>query len=235
MAVTSESTVVATVAGVPIRVLLGSKIFFFKAGMAIDADGAPNAYHPAGKGLDHLANAGHPGNWFGVVTDNGRKDGEPVVQGANDPCQGFYVSPTSLRNNRLQRADPRSYVDSTTVPYISLPKHTHEKLRSYLGDLAFVINTTSGKASGAIYADVGPALKIGEGSIALAKALGVNSNARHGGVQSNIIYVVFPHSGTGAPVDTLRIDAGARKMFHDWGGFSQLEALFPEARVRTRA
>jgi hypothetical protein len=234
MDATSQSNVVLTVAGLPIRVLQGSKVFFFKTGMAIDADGAPTAYHPAGKGLDYLANAGHHGNWYGVVTDNGRKDGKPVVQGANDPAPGFYISPTALRYHHLPRADPRSYVDSTTVPYISLPKHTHEKLRSYLGDLAYVVNATNGKSSAAIYADVGPAHKIGEGSIALANALGINSNPRHGGANANVVYVVFPHSGTGAPMRASQVDAAAKKLFHDWGGFSRLAACFPELSARLK-
>jgi len=40
--------------------------------MVVDADGAYHAFHPDDKsGLDFLANAGHPGNWMGLVTDNG--------------------------------------------------------------------------------------------------------------------------------------------------------------------
>jgi hypothetical protein len=56
---------VLTIGDVTISIVEGSSTFFFKAGMAIDADGAPTAYHRIhGKGLDNLANAGHPGNWF---------------------------------------------------------------------------------------------------------------------------------------------------------------------------
>ena len=63
----------------------------FSAGATLDGDGAngqfggmpcyaPESFH---KGtLDVLANAGHPGNWFGVVTDNGKATGTPIVQGA---------------------------------------------------------------------------------------------------------------------------------------------------------
>ncbi len=38
---------ILTIAGVTISACQGSAVFFFKAGMAIDADGAPTAYHPA--------------------------------------------------------------------------------------------------------------------------------------------------------------------------------------------
>src|SRR6267154_6379532 len=77
----------------------------FTAGAQLDGDGAngqfgePPCYAPksyAGKTLDVLANAGGPGNWFGVVTDTGEEDGHPVVQGSGDPCPGAFVSATSL-------------------------------------------------------------------------------------------------------------------------------------------
>src|ERR1700730_14891074 len=132
---------ILTVAGVTISVLDGSSIFFFKAGMAIDADGAPTAYHPVhGQALDNLANAGHEGNWYGIVTDTGQNNGKPVLQGPNDPAPGFYVSPTALQNSHLARSDPPRYVDSVTIPYISLPGHSGGVLRTSLGDLAMVIN-----------------------------------------------------------------------------------------------
>ncbi len=67
--------------------------------MAIDADGAngqtggvpvyaPKGYTPAP--LDFLANAGGPGNWFGVVTDTNASDGRPVKQKDGDPAPGAY-------------------------------------------------------------------------------------------------------------------------------------------------
>ena len=77
----------------------------FTAAARLDGDGAngqfgqPPCYAPAsftGKTLDVLTNAGGPGNWFGVVTDTGKTDGTPVVQGPQDPCPGAYVSATSL-------------------------------------------------------------------------------------------------------------------------------------------
>lgn len=227
----SLSKPILTVAGVTVSALPGSDVFFFRAGMAIDADGAPTAYHPIhGRGLDSLANAGHEGNWYGVVTDTGQKNGKPVVQGPNDPAPSFYVSPTALQNHHLPRSDPRRYVDSTCVPYISLPGHGRhtQGLPARLGDLAMVINARNALRSAAIYADIGPRAKIGEGSIALAKALGLNSNARHGGTESHsIIYVVFSHSGQGAPMSAPTIQARATQLFEAWGGLQRTASLFP--------
>jgi len=158
---------------------------FFRAGMQIDADGAPNAYHPgtasrpkSGRppGLDDLRNAGASGNWYGVVTDDGKRTGRPVVQGATDPYPGFYVSPTALQDATLRATNPRRYVDSTAVPYVVLPGRVARDPTSArfadatglaLGDLGMVFQR--GESSHCVYADVGPRGRIGEGSIALRR------------------------------------------------------------------
>ena len=71
--------------------------FFYESGMMIDADGGYHAYHPDNKsGLDYLGNAGKPGNWWALVTDDGKPSGNPVVQSSSDPAPGFYISTTSL-------------------------------------------------------------------------------------------------------------------------------------------
>src|ERR1700761_3886663 len=61
----------------------------------IDADGAngqvspPPAYAPAGWGetLDNLGDAGHPGDWWALATDNGRPSGKPLEQ-TSGACMG---------------------------------------------------------------------------------------------------------------------------------------------------
>ena len=64
--------------------------FFYEAGLVIDADGSPHAYHPDGRsGLDYLSNAGRPGNWWALVTHNGKPSGKPVIQKRNDPRRVF--------------------------------------------------------------------------------------------------------------------------------------------------
>jgi hypothetical protein len=107
----------------------------FSAGATLDGDGANGqfgglpCYAPksfGGKTLDVIENAGQPGDWFGVVTDNGEVTGNPILQGANDPCPGAFVSATSLHlpdraGNRLPASSPFKYVDSATVPFIVVP------------------------------------------------------------------------------------------------------------------
>ncbi len=67
--------------------------FFYESGLMIGADGTYHAYHPDGSSaLDYLGNAGQPGNWWALVTDNGQPSGTPLVQTDANPAPGFYIS-----------------------------------------------------------------------------------------------------------------------------------------------
>ncbi len=188
----------------------------FTAGAQLDGDGAngqfgePPCYAPksyAGKTLDVLANAGGPGNWFGVVTDTGGEDGHPVVQGSGDPCPGAFVSATSLHlpgkdGKPLPRSSPFKYVDSATVPFVVVPPMIIRGVAGVvMGCRAVVTNTKNGKSVEAVVADGGPSNKLGEISLACAKAIGVPAGegsthpANSGGVDADshiIHYRLFP-------------------------------------------
>jgi Fungal chitosanase of glycosyl hydrolase group 75 len=203
-----------------------SSIFFFRAGMAIDADGAYHAYHPDDIGLDWLDNAGSPGDWYGVVTDTGRGSGEPVIQGPGDPAPGYYVSATTLEDPSKARTDPRRYVNAETIPFFVLPGN--KKMGARLGDFGYVVNSENGRGCGCIFADTGPANKIGEGSIALAKELGIsNTSPKDGGVDDGIAYIVFPGSKIGWPITVDEIHQKASKLFRDWGGMLKIKKGLP--------
>jgi len=188
----------------------------FTAGAQLDGDGAngqfgePPCYAPksyAGKTLDVLANAGGPGNWFGVVTDTGEEDGHPVVQGSGDPCPGAFVSATSLHlpgkdGKPLPRSSPFKYVDSATVSFVVVPPMIIRGVAGVvMGCRAVVTNTKNGKSVEAVVADGGPSNKLGEISLACAKAIGVPAGegsthpANSGGVDADshiIHYRLFP-------------------------------------------
>jgi hypothetical protein len=199
----------------------GESAFFFQSGLAINADGAPQAYHPVGaKGLDALGNAGKPGNWWALVTDNGKANGKPVVQKESDPAPGFYLSTTALEDLTKERTDPSRYVNSATIPYVVLPPEAIKTLEARMGDFAVVINKKKHKFSHAIVADQGPKGQIGEGSIALADALSISSNPRHGGTANGVLYLIFPGSGNGKPRSLEEIHAEAARLFDSWGGRS---------------
>jgi len=202
-----------------------AKGFFYKSGLAIDADGAFRAYHPNDRlGLDSLAHAGHKGNWWALVTDNGKVSGHPVVQGESDPAPGFYVSTTALydSNNHNPR-DPHRYVDALQIPYVVL----HPKALKYarLGDFATVVNLQNGKISAALVADESAAdLPVGEGSIALAKTLGIESSPRYGGKPGGVVYLIYPGSGNGKPRPLEEIETMSKQLFESWGGSDKLNA-----------
>lgn len=200
----------------------------FRAKMTICADGAPQAYHPdSGKGLDYLANAGRPGNWYGICTNAA---GEPVVQGPGHPAPGYYVSKTALNNAGADPNTPARYVDAATIPYIVLPgggraRHFTGSKLPLLGDVGLAYNIATGSLTFAQACEIGPAHEIGEGSIALAAALGLNADARRGGTSSrNILYVVFPGSGRGSGLPLEEIRARAEPLFENWGGLARLRA-----------
>lgn len=224
-----------------IHTLPGEEVLFFSGKLAVDADGAPGAYHPDDTGIDSLRNAGKPGNWWALACDDA---GTPYRQTQGDPCPGYYVSTTALCDTRFDVRDPRRYVDATKIPYIVLPRNLAELhpagARVAKGDLAAV--TLVGQPSRpvfAIYADVGPAWgpyhEPGEGSVALAQALGhdpyVDGRVVRG-IASGVFYVVFPGSGRRAPLPPEEIARCGRQAFDAWGGADKLARAMAHAEVR---
>ncbi len=198
---------------------------FFEAGLAIDADGAPNAYGPHDKGLDLTVHARGRKGWAGVLAD---ERGQPVLQ-KRGPYRGYYVSTTSLEDANTRRdADPRKYVDARKIPYIVLPSDVAGRFGIRLGDFAVVSNQSNGRFAYAyaIYADVGPSGKLGEGSMALAKALGLPANPRGGAVEEGVWFLVFSGSGQGpGKLRTLKeINRSAARLYKTWGGSKRLRA-----------
>ena len=214
---------------IPIGRLSGSSAFFYESGMTIDADGAPNAYHPDNTGLDDLANAGTPGRWEGLAKD---ADGEPIIQGPNDPFPGYYVSATALADRSKPANDPTRYVDASKIPFVVLPGGMARQLGARPGDFAIVFNLRNAKSSYAIFGDVGPYDRIGEGSMALAENLGIRSDARNGGARRGILYLVFPGSGSGRPRTIEEINAEGQKLLQAWEGSISLDACTVQAPSR---
>lgn len=195
----------------------------FRAGMYVDADGAPNAYAPHDKGLDFTANAKSGDRFVSLVLND---DGQPVIQ-RSGRYRGFYVSTTALRKRHGRPTDPGTYVNAAKIPYIVLPPEFMQRFDVALGDLAVVTNRQTGRSSVAVFADVGPRGQIGEGSIALAHALGLDPDPRRGGTDRPIIdYLVFPGSGLGqGKISTARtIKTSGMKLFRQWGGARRLRA-----------
>jgi hypothetical protein len=201
----------------------------FVAGMDIDANGAPNAYHPDGvSGLDDLSNAGEPGNWWGLATD---RWGKPFVQRTADKYPGFYISKTTFTDPEIgDSAETRRYVDARHVPYVELPggERARKALRKagmHLGDLVVVYNVRTRKTVGAIWADEGDQHDLGVGSIALAQKLGYDDTSpRTGGTdEPENIYLLFPGTSLGFPRRMSEVEKNAFTALDMWGGQTRLD------------
>lgn len=189
------TTRVLTTGGVPIYRLTDSpNVYFFTAGMQIDADGSPYAYHPSNDAiaLDYVANYSETTRY---VQGQG---GAPVIRGA----RGFYVTQTSLGDPAYPATDPRRWVDAESIPFVVIPGTLYAQPGNGIrpGNLAYAFNKRTGRGCFALCADVGPTGKAGEASINLARQLGVaNPDPKNGGQDGDIAYVIIANSGTARP------------------------------------
>lgn len=152
--------------------------------VAIDADGASDAYGPRrttkdrdGSGRDSLTSAGYPNADCDIIDDDWRNvlvqdlaDGEkPFLKD-----DGYYISKTSLSDdNATSDATPGKYVDAAHVPYIVMPQLWLDRLGMQLGDLCLLWRAHGRRKVVAIVADTCPVDEpLGEMSIAAAEALG---------------------------------------------------------------
>ena len=199
------------IGGVPVGRIVGTNIIFWLAGMAIDADGAYRAYDRLGRGLDYLANAGSPGNWYGIVTDP--QTHTPFIQKSSDPAPGFYISSTAWEDPTKETRDPRRYLDSESIPFLVVPGHMAGGLK--MGDFCTMVNVSNNQVIHGLCGDIGPRSKIGEASIAAAKGLGIPSSPKSGGTDSRkILYIAYQGTALnpkdGAPsLDTIQKHSGA--------------------------
>lgn len=203
-------------------------VLFWTCPLSIDGDGHPECYHPNGSppGLDYTANAGSPGNWWGIATDS---SGKPYIQKSTDIAPGFYVSCTALMDGALPASNPAKYVHAGAVPYVVLPSKPKFDSKQTLGDLLMCFNNATGMFTWAIYADIGPANRLGEGSIALADSLGVPSNCKSGGTSKETIAMIyFPGSKIGWPRQSTELAQAAYKLFEGWGGYASCKAGLPQ-------
>lgn len=210
-----------------------SVYFFATRHMAVDADGAPNAYHPDNTGLDDNRNAGYPhGGWRSVLVADPVRPDRPYVQSSGE-FAGYFVSKTSLQDRSLPETDVRRYVDARTVPYLVFPGSFY-RLRGTgrLGDLGAAYNLSDGSATPFVVADVGPRnAALGEVSIGLAEALGgtdVNPRSGAGMPAGEFVYVVFPysHATPAWPRTQAELQARVEALMTGAGGWERLLACF---------
>lgn len=179
----------------------GSAYYFVSDHVAIDADGAPNAYHPGDIGLDKLANAGYPNQswWKDVLVVDPDDSTQPYVQ-ASGEFKGYFIAKTALIDRTKKATDPARYVDARHVPYLVFPGSFY-KLEGTggLGDIGVAVNIRRERTSPFVVGDIGPfQAKLGEMSINLAERLSgqiVNPRTGKGTPVGDNLYILFPFSG----------------------------------------
>jgi Fungal chitosanase of glycosyl hydrolase group 75 len=196
----------------------------WKSSFAVNADGSPHAYAPDNSGLDYTANAGSPGNWWGVWAPPDGK-GQPIVQAAYHPAPGHYISTTALVDPNYPDGHPDRYVDSERYGFYVIPGG---QSWCKLGDVGLALNTKTGDNFYFAMGDIGPQNQIGEGSMLLAKCLGLSTDPKKGGTDQKIIAcVVLPNSDPGykdwEPKCKLAI-----KLVDAWGGLARLKQIAAE-------
>jgi hypothetical protein len=193
-----------------------SEAFFTIGELALDWDGDPMAYadkkkYPDLNPHDNLGNAGSPGNWWGVVTDTGKKDGTPVEQDGIAPAQphkNYMISATKLVDKRYPEKDIRRWTDATKVPYIALPnsRASMQSIGLQTGCYCVMVNLQTMKFCYGVYADSkGTKARMGEVSKRAHDLLG--------GKFGSIFIMAFPKSGKGqgSIPDEATIEAESRE------------------------
>jgi hypothetical protein len=184
------STVIATIGNVQVTQDPDGRVHW-TSGANIDADGAngqngnPFAYrYPTNDGLDDIrGSAGYPnGSWRDILVDDG--SGKPLTDGSgNAYSRSTYTWPGRSVADRA--------VDATAVAYVVVNPHVRTNAKGIVIGCKAVLSY-NGNSVDAVAADVSGGGQIGEISIAAAKALGIPSSPRTGGVDSGVDYSLWP-------------------------------------------
>lgn len=120
----------------------------------------------------------HQNSWVSFISRlNIDNDGS----GGNDDGDRFYQPDTSLHF----KGKP---LNAQKVSFIAVPPVICKKTKAIvLGSLVYVTHLGTGKVVSAVVGDIGPKDRVGEGSSALARALGLSGNANTGGTSATTI------------------------------------------------
>lgn len=178
----------------------------FLADADIDADGAngqngaPAAYKVDDSGTEWLANGGMKIVQGKVICAQSWARDIVILDGDNAPKVfpgGIIASITWYRHPGKLPNDPAAYVDSETIPYIVVPPLVIQKTVGIVRGCKARV-TWRGKSVECVVADKGPSNKIGELSIAAARAIRLPSSPRNGGTEKpEVFYELWP--GVAAP------------------------------------
>jgi len=178
----------------------------FTADADIDADGANGqnggaaAYMVDDGGTELLANGGMKMSNGKVICAKSWARDIVILDSDNEPKVfpgGIIASTTWYAVPGKSRSDPAAYVDAETVPYIVVPPLVVQQTTGVVRGCKARV-TYRGRSVDCVVADKGPRDKIGELSIAAARAVGMPSSPRSGGTEAaEVLYELWP--GKAAP------------------------------------
>lgn len=173
----------------------------FTADADIDADGAngqmgrPVAYKADDSGTEALANGGMRIQDGKVVCAHSWARDVVIIGEDNQPRifpGGVIASKTWYRHPGTIGDDPAAYVDSETVPYIVVPPLVVQRTAGIVRGCKARV-TWEGRSVDCVVADRGPDNRVGELSIAAARAVGLDPSPRHGGTEkAEVVYELWP-------------------------------------------
>nr|WP_315428164.1 M15 family metallopeptidase [uncultured Albidiferax sp.] len=179
---------------------------YFTADADIDADGAngqaggPAAYRMDDSGTESLANGGMKIQGSKVVCAQTWARDIVILGADNEPMVfpgGIIASTTWYRHAGKAVNDPSAYVDAETVPYIVVPPLVVQRTAGIVRGCKARV-TWHGRSVDCVVADRGPSTKVGELSIAAARAIGLPASPRNGGTDIvEVSYELWP--GVAAP------------------------------------
>lgn len=135
----------------------------------------------------------------GFVTFVGDMDIDADGSGGNRDNDPYFQPETTLKYKGKS-------LNAYEVPFMVVPGPLVKGVRPIvMGSKGRIVDLKTGKFVDCVVADAGPSKKIGEASVAAAKALGINANPNHGGVdEQRILYIFWP--GVPAVVNGVTYD-----------------------------
>ncbi|HEY9676834.1 MAG TPA: glycoside hydrolase family 75 protein [Drouetiella sp.] len=129
-----------------------------------------------------------------IGTDSGVYLRSGMTVDADGSPRARQIDPDGQANTSMRYANNKS-LNAEVVPYMVLPAGKYQQHGIKLGDMVLVRNTDTGKMAVAVFGDVGPGRKSGEGSMALAAEIGLNPSPTRGGTtRPTIEYLVLPNT-----------------------------------------
>ena len=218
--------------------------------LAIDIDGAPDAYHPPiyphfwhGKGptlgRDYLMNAA--ANY--ALLNAGCAPGAPGLCVRKNPAAWQHARWVGVEtDNGSENGNPRiqqtgryrgyyvprvmpPWANALEHPWVVLNRSLERQLHIHLGNsVAVVLNEDERAVGFGMLADPGPINRLGEVSNALLDDMELDETTNSG---RDFIVVMFPGPQSTARRTGAQIRESAQAAFEKWGGLTAIKDFFP--------